>query len=73
MSGLLSQHSGTLWRECPVQVFAPTTRAPLIVDEAFVNQVLDRFKWQQLALRDIEPVRAAVTDILELISAELGD
>ena len=43
----------------------------MYVDQDFHNHVLDRFKWQQLALRDIEPVQAAVQDILKLIESEL--
>ncbi len=57
----------------PRHVAAPTTRKPLVVDEEFINHVLDRFKWQQIALRDIEPVRVAVEDILSLIEAELSE
>ena len=48
------------------------SRDPLVVDRDFQNHVLDRFKWQQIALRDIEPVRNAVDDILELLSTELS-
>ena len=47
-------------------------RDPLVVDRDFQNHVLDRFKWQQIALRDIEPVRDAVDEILILLDAELG-
>lgn len=49
-----------------------TARNPLIVDRDFQNHVLDRFKWQQIALRDIEPVRNAVEDILQLLKEELS-
>ena len=48
------------------------TRDPLVVDRQFQNHVLDRFKWQQIALRDIQPVRNAVDEILQLLSSELG-
>lgn len=48
------------------------TRNPLVVDREFQNHVLDRFKWQQIALRDIKPVRNAVDEILQILSAELG-
>lgn len=48
------------------------TRNPLVVDREFQNHVLDRFKWQQIALRDIEPVRNAVDEILQILSAELS-
>jgi hypothetical protein len=65
--------AGELRELMPGHVAAPDTRAPLLVDEAFINHVLDRFKWQTLALRDIEPIRRAVDEILALIDAELGD
>lgn len=45
---------------------------PLVVDREFQNHVIDRFKWQQIALRDIQLVRNAVDDILQLLSLELG-
>jgi hypothetical protein len=44
-----------------------------IVDEEFMNHVLDRFKWQQIALRDIEPVRNSVEEILALLRKELNN
>jgi hypothetical protein len=37
-----------------------------------VNHVLDRFKFQQIALRDIAPLREAVDEILMLLEAELN-
>jgi len=64
--------AGELRDLMPGHVAAPASRAPLVVDEAFINHVLDRFKWQTLALRDIEPIRRAVDDILALIDTELG-
>lgn len=48
------------------------TRDPLVVDREFQNHVLDRFKWQQIAVRDIQPVRNTVDEILQLLSSELG-
>lgn len=59
-------------RGMPAQVSTPSTRAPLAVDSEFQNHVLDRFKWQQIALRDIEPVGIAIADVLALIEAELS-
>ena len=56
----------------PRNIAAPATRRPLIVDDEFINQVLDRFRWQRIALRDIEPVVAAVHDILQLLDQELS-
>jgi hypothetical protein len=56
----------------PVHVSMPENRQPLTVDADFLNHVLDRFKWQQVALRDIEPVRVALEDILRLLDIELG-
>ena len=55
----------------PGQVSMPTDRQPLTVDADFLNHVVDRFKWQQIALRDIEPVRVALEDILRLLEIEL--
>jgi hypothetical protein len=33
---------------------------------------MDRYKWQLLALRDIEPLRETVQEILLLLDDELG-
>ena len=57
----------------PSHISTPATRVSLIVDDEFMNHVLDRFKWQQLALRDIEPVHTAVEDILSLLEKELNN
>ena len=65
--------SGNLAQGMPGHITRPAEREPLVVDKDFINHVLDRFKWQQIALRDIEPVRAAVEEILALIGQELGD
>jgi hypothetical protein len=54
-----------------VDAAAVVAREPLLVDRDFHNQVADRFRWQLIALRDVEPVRAAVDDILQLIDDEL--
>jgi hypothetical protein len=62
---------GELMAGIPAHLSAPASREPLIVDQEFINHVLDRFKWQQIALRDIEPVRVAVEEILALIDQEL--
>jgi hypothetical protein len=32
---------------------------------------MERYKWQQLALRDLAPVQAAVEDILSLLEQEI--
>ncbi|MBK7901550.1 MAG: hypothetical protein IPJ97_00340 [Proteobacteria bacterium] len=55
----------------PSHVSMPTVRPPLTVDADFLNHVLDRFKWQQIALRDIAPVRVAMEEILRLLESEL--
>jgi hypothetical protein len=55
----------------PGHVSMPTKRQPLTVDAEFLNHVLDRFKWQQVALRDIEPVRVALEEILRLLEIEM--
>lgn len=64
---------GDLMQGIPGHISAPTTREPLIVDNEFMNHVLDRFKWQQIALRDIKPVRAAIEEILVLLDDELNN
>lgn len=43
----------------------------LVVDQAFINHMIDRYKRQLIANRDIKPVRQAVVVILELIRIEL--
>lgn len=55
----------------PDAVARPQQRASLIVDIEFVNHVLDRYKLQQIALRDIQPVHAAAVDILRLLEDEI--
>ena len=62
---------GPLVQDMPGQVSSPGDRHPLTVDADFLNHVLDRFKWQQIALRDIEPVRVALEEILRLLEVEL--
>lgn len=64
---------GDLMAAMPGAISTPTTREPLVVDDEFMNHVLDRFKWQQIALRDIQPVSTAVEDILALLEEELGN
>lgn len=63
---------GDLMLGIPSHISTPTTRGPLTVDNEFINHVLDRFKWQQIALRDIEPVHTAVDEILALLEKELN-
>jgi len=62
---------GEPMRGMPDRVAAPADRQPLTVDADFLNHVLDRFKWQQVALRDLEPVRVALEDVLQLLEVEL--
>jgi hypothetical protein len=57
----------------PGPVAAPEPRTPLIVDQEFLNQVLDRFKFQQIALRDMAPLHEAVNEILALLDEEIRD
>ena len=64
---------GDLMRGMPSAISTPTTREPLVVDDEFMNHVLDRFKWQQIALRDIQPVITAVEEILTLLEKELSN
>ena len=42
------------------------------VDQEFLNYVLERFTYQSLATRDIEPILNAVDEILQLLTAELA-
>ena len=58
---------GDLMQGMPSHISTPTAREPLTVDKEFLNHVLDRFKWQQIALRDIEPVHTAAEEILTLL------
>jgi hypothetical protein len=62
---------GDLMTGLPRHVIEPTSRTPLMVDQQFINQVLDRFKSQQIALRDLQPVESAVDEILELLEQEI--
>ena len=62
---------GELMSGLPSHVTHPSTRRALMVDQAFVNNVLDRYKSQQIALRDVGPVLAAVEHILELLDKEI--
>ncbi len=64
--------AGEINQGVPEHLSRPTIRQPLTVDDEFVNHVLDRFKWQQLALRDIEPVHYAVEEILSMLEKELS-
>lgn len=56
----------------PEHVSSPNPRYPLVVDSDFVNNVLDRYKLQQIALRDIGPVIEAVDKILVLLENEIN-
>jgi hypothetical protein len=62
---------GDLMSGLPGKVAQPSQRIPLVVDEEFVNHVLNRFTWQQLALREIGPLSAAIDEILALLEQEL--
>ncbi|MEP4484997.1 MAG: hypothetical protein ABJ013_05170 [Halioglobus sp.] len=55
----------------PAHIAQPQPRAPLIVDEELVNNVLDRYKLQQIALRDIGSVINAVDEILRLLEGAI--
>ena len=57
----------------PEHVSKPNPRSPLIADSDFVNNVLDRYKLQQIALRDIGPVIDAVEKILLLLESEINN
>lgn len=49
----------------------PTPRDPLTADTRLRNQVMNRYTWQQLAIRDIEPVIKSVEEILSILDSEL--
>jgi hypothetical protein len=55
----------------PEAIARPQPRVPLIVDDELVNHVLDRYKLQQIALRDIQPVIEAADNILMLVDKEI--
>ena len=55
----------------PAHVADPQPRTSLIVDAELINNVLDRYKLQQIALRDIGPVIRAVDEILRLLEGDL--
>jgi hypothetical protein len=67
------QTFGDIMQGIPNQVSSPTSRNHITVDTEFVNHVLDRFKWQQIALRDIVPVQTSVEEILVLLDQELSE
>lgn len=62
---------GEIMSGLPSQVTSPPSRRALMVDQAFVNNVLDRYKSQQIALRDLMPVLAAIEQILVLLDREI--
>jgi hypothetical protein len=64
---------GDLLAGIPEHVTDPISRTSLIVDQTFINHVLDRFKSQQIALRDIKPVVLAVDEILLLLENEISE
>ena len=58
--------------DLPEHVANPRPRSPLIVDTDLVNNVLDRYKLQQIDLRDIGPIIDAVDEILMLLDEEIS-
>lgn len=62
---------GEIMSSLPSHVTSPPSRQALVVDQTFVNNVLDRYKSQQIALRDLMPVLAAVEQILVLLDKEI--
>jgi hypothetical protein len=64
---------GDLMSDLPDHVAYPASRQPLIVDQAFINNVLDRYKLQQIVLRDLKPLQAAADRILALLGNEIRD
>lgn len=63
---------GEIMSGLPTHVTSPASRKALIVDQTFVNNVLDRYKSQQIALRDIKPVLAAIEEILALLDRDIS-
>ena len=60
-----------LMGDLPESVKNPEPRVQLIADTEFINHVLDRYKFQQIALRDIQPLLLAVDNILDLLETEI--
>ena len=59
--------------DIPGQVANPVYRELLLADLTFKNMVMDRYKFQAIVLRDIEPLRIASEDILQLLDKEIRD
>lgn len=64
---------GEVHDDLPQTLAVPQGRLPLSVDQEFLNHVMERYKWQQLALRDLAPVQRAVEDILAHLDREIRD
>ncbi|WP_439105826.1 hypothetical protein [Congregibacter sp.] len=56
----------------PGHVGQPKNRAPLMVDAELVNNVLDRYKYQQIVLRDIGPIVDSIDKILTLLDNDIA-
>lgn len=50
---------------------ASNSQESLIADIEFRNHVLDRLKWQAIAIRDIEPLKETGNEIVALLGEEL--
>lgn len=59
--------------QMPRHIASPVPREPLWVDREFLNNVLDRYKSQNIALRDTRLVIAAVDQILTLLNSEIAE
>ncbi len=57
--------------EIPKKHLSGPARSPLEVDQRFINMVSERFAYQSLAIRDIEPVIDAVNKIHQELEQEL--
>jgi hypothetical protein len=66
------EESNPVLGEVPDSQQLASSREPVRVDQEFLNYVLERFTYQSLATRDIEPILNAVDEILQLLTAELA-
>lgn len=61
-----------IFADLPEETRSPGDRRPLVVDSEFESQLIDRYRWQVIALRDQQPLRVAADEILGLLGEELG-
>ncbi len=69
----MTAYGGNLFGGLPEHISTPAQRTPLIVDTEFVNQILNRFTWQKLAISEMERLQGTLDKIIELLDDELVD